>query len=157
MVLGLPFDMVGRLMVQLLVVRRLAWTLALIAGARVLTMVALSLVLGGSFGVAGLGMADTAGLVVTVVFFSFVLRRELGSVLDSIPRAVLRTGTATVGAWVCMRLAMAIVGGQSSIVVVFVLSAVGVLSFLAVARLIRAPELNVLRALAFGATSPKVG
>jgi putative peptidoglycan lipid II flippase len=104
--LGIPLEVLNRLSLRLFLAWNAVGMVGLFAALRLLSFVLLVLGIGGTFGLAGVAIAEIGSLLVCVFVVLLVLRRRLGGIGTAVSMVFVPAiaGLGAVGGWAALRL-----------------------------------------------------
>jgi hypothetical protein len=145
---AMALDIVGRVFVQLLIVRRLGWPLAVFAVIRLATTILIARGLVGILGIAALGIAEVAGLVGSVVLLIVWAQRRAAYNVSTLAFTSLgRLALASAVAVSVLAVLSRYSGNQPGVVVLVAAFLVVPISYFTVAWALGVPQARTLAAL----------
>jgi len=148
--LGIPVDTIGRIYVRLFLVWQDITTISRLAVLRLLFTVVCSVALIGVFGVRGLALADTLGVVFVTISFVVLAHRKLDSRKLNMNREITKIIViALTGGVVAFGMGQ-LLANTPLIIVVILASGVGGLVSLGVAQILRLEQLETVIIMAQG-------
>jgi putative peptidoglycan lipid II flippase len=140
LVVALPLEMIGRIYVQLLVVRRETATVGAIAALRTAIVILLAVGLVSGVGVAGIGLAETLAACVTLVALAIAAHRLAGHSVAAAARSLPRLAAAALGAVTVAYATRHLFATQSHLAVLGAVTVTTLVAYVLLAWLLRAPE-----------------
>ena len=148
LLLGVPLDIAGRVYARAFLAWQQTRALAVLAVGRLALSAALFFVLTPYLGVPGIAIADVAGVLLGLLGLAIAARRYLAGPVTGMTGSVIRLAAAAAGAWVTAKLLIVLLGATTPVVLVLLVGAASVASYVLFAWALRLDALTTFLELA---------